>query len=439
MLSREENELLTRVGPGTPMGALFRRFWLPALLPRELPAPDGDPLRLRLLGEDLVAFRDTQGRIGVFAEHCPHRGASLYFGRNEERGLRCVYHGWKFDVAGRCVEMPNEPAESDFRRKVRATAYPAEEWGGLIWVYLGPPGLKPELPQIEWCLLPDEHRYLGKWIQDANYMQGMEGDLDSSHTSFLHAVNEAEDKAAAPHNVALSHDLWQRDKAPRLTVQETEYGYVYGSRRTVGDGTYYWRLTHFLVPAFTLVPSRVWPMTGRCYVPIDDERTWVMGYAWHPERPLNEAERSQFASGLSSFPRVIPGTFQPEVNRDNGYMLDRSVQRTRTFTGMPGVNNQDRAIVESMGPIVDRTKERLGTADVAVIAARRVLLRLAKQLQEGHEPPAAADGALYQVRPLDVILPEPDFHRLLEAHKQDMIVHRGPANGVPVAQSSGPR
>src|ERR1700716_159545 len=154
MLSHEENELLTRTGPGTPMGTLYRRFWLPALLPSELPGPDSDPIRFRILGEDLVAFRDSNGKVGFLAHHCPHRGASLFFGRNEEAGLRCVYHGWKFDTSGQCIDMPNEPstfgtgipAESDFKTKVRAVAYPAAEYAGLVWIYMGPPGKQPPLP-----------------------------------------------------------------------------------------------------------------------------------------------------------------------------------------------------------------------------------------------------------------------------------------------------
>jgi phthalate 4,5-dioxygenase oxygenase subunit len=439
MLSREDNELLTRVGPGTPIGELFRRFWLPALLPHELPTPDCDPVRLRLMGEDLVAIRDTHGRLGVFAENCPHRGASLFFGRNEEGGLRCVYHGWKFAVDGRCLEMPNEPAESDFKHKVRATAYPAAEWGGLVWVYMGPPELKPELPQIEWCLLPDSHRYLGKWIQEANYMQGFEGAVDSSHVSFLHAVA---DPTHAPHNVASAHHLWIQDKAPRLSVQETDYGYVYGSRRTTTNGNYYWRLTQWLLPTFTLVPTPVWPMTGVAFIPMDDENTWIFGYGWHPDRPLSEAERAQFDAGLSTTPKVIPGTFRPVVNRDNGYMLDRARQRAGDFMGVPGVQNQDRAIVESMGPILDRRKERLGTSDVAVIAARRILLRLARQLRDGHEPMAQSDGSIFRVRPFDAILPEPDFQRVLEAHKQALVSPVAPLpqpNGVATGEPAAAR
>src|SRR5215472_15260196 len=192
MLSKEDNELLCRTNAGTPMGELFRRFWLPALLPSELPTPDCDPIRFRILGEDLVAFRDSKGTPGFIQNNCPHRGASLFFGRNEEAGIRCVYHGWKFDTSGTCVDMPNEPAESDFRAKVTAVAYPCVERGGLVWAYMGPPDKRPEPPDLEFTLVPDSHHYVTKYPLDCNYMQGMEGELDSSHVSFLHSTLKPE-------------------------------------------------------------------------------------------------------------------------------------------------------------------------------------------------------------------------------------------------------
>src|SRR5262245_32566747 len=193
MLTKEDNELLTRTGPGTPMGTLFRRFWWPALLPSELPSADSDPLRFRIMGEDLIAFRDSNGKVGFLAHNCPHRGASLFFGRNEEGGLRCVYHGWKFDTDGNCVDMPNEPAESDFKSKVRAVAYPAAEYAGVIWIYMGPPDKQPPLPQYQWCMQPNAERSTAsKWMQDSNYAQALEGNIDSSHITFLHRTFDNE-------------------------------------------------------------------------------------------------------------------------------------------------------------------------------------------------------------------------------------------------------
>src|SRR5665213_1585771 len=185
MLSREENELLTQTGPGTPMGRLIRRYWLPALFSHQLPAPDGDPVRVRLLGERLVAFRATDGRIGLIAEQCPHRTASLFFARNEECGLRCVYHGWKFDLDGNCVDMPSEPPESNFKHKVRIAAYPCRERGGVVWTYMGPPELMPDFPWLEWAEVPETHRFVTRHLQECNWLQAFEGGFDTSHLTFL--------------------------------------------------------------------------------------------------------------------------------------------------------------------------------------------------------------------------------------------------------------
>src|SRR5690242_6462285 len=270
MLSREDNELLTRVGPGTPMGALLRCFWQPFALSTEVPQPDSDPIRVRLLGEDLVAFRDTNGTVGVLQNNCPHRGASLFFGRNEESGLRCVYHGWKFDVEGTCVDMPNEPAESDFKARVKATAYPAREWGGLVWVYMGPKDRQPELPEYPWCLVPNADKTpIAKWMQDSNYTQGLEGNLDTSHINFLHRSFDR------PINTRLSNS------APmKLVVLQTPFGFVYGAKRqALEDGRYHWRLTTYAYPTFTAIPG---PKLGGCFfvIPRDDETSW-----WFMIRP----------------------------------------------------------------------------------------------------------------------------------------------------------
>src|SRR5919198_3690338 len=224
MLSRTENELLTRVGPGTPMGALLRCFWQPFALASELPGPDCDPLRVRLLGEDLVAFRDSAGAVGLLAAHCPHRGASLFFGRNEEGGLRCVYHGWKFDAAGACLDMPNEPAESDFKHKVKAVAYPVQERGGVLWAYLGPPADVPSAPELEWTHVPENQRYVSKRIQRCNFLQNVEGEVDSSHVSFLHSKGSAPDAAGIRDLRSTLPDYMARDRAPRFFVLPTDYG-----------------------------------------------------------------------------------------------------------------------------------------------------------------------------------------------------------------------
>jgi phthalate 4,5-dioxygenase len=399
MLKPEDNEYLSRVGPETPMGALFRRFWIPALLPSEIPTPDCDPVRLRLLGEDLVAFRDTEGRIGVLEERCPHRRASLFYGLNAGCGLRCVYHGWKFDVDGACTEMPNEPPETDFKDKVRITSYPAAEWGGYIWVYMGPADRKPPLPKFEWAMLPPEHRWQKKWLVNANYMQGLEGELDTRHTTFLHRVP---DTSTLSPGLAQAHGAWQMDGMPSMDIRDTEFGYFYGSQRKSENDAYNWRVTQWVLPSNSIIPQPKFPISSRAYIPVDDEHTIVFGTSFNPEAPMSQKDIDFLESGLGAAPRTLPGTFIPETNKSNEYMMDRDVQRSGSSTGMPGINNQDRAIVESMGPIVDRENEHLGASDIAVIGARRTLMKLARALENGVEPALPHNPDLFGVRPIDV-------------------------------------
>ena len=260
MLSKEDNQLLTQTGPGTPMGELFRRFWMPVLLAEELPQPDCDPVRIRILSEDMVAFKDTDGNVGVIDNYCPHRRASLFFGRNEECGLRCVYHGWKFDINGDCVDMPSEPAESNFKDKVKIKAYPAKEFGSCIWVYMGPAELQPELPEFEWARVPDANRVITRFIQHSNFMQATEGEIDSSHVSFLHSVFDLSidyhrDMRVGDQKEGRNSVLSYKFGAPQLTVKETDYGFTYGSRRGPEEGNYYWRVTQWMLPMFSLIPG----------------------------------------------------------------------------------------------------------------------------------------------------------------------------------------
>ncbi len=404
MLTREENELLTRTGPDTPMGRLLRRFWVPVLLAEELPEPDCPPVRLRIMGEDLVAFKDTMGRIGVLDAYCPHRRAHLFWGRNEECGLRCVYHGWKFDVEGNCVDMPNEPPESRFKEKVKQTAYPAREWGGVIWAYMGPRELMPpEPPQLEWARVPASHRLVSKRLQESNWAQAVEGGIDSSHVSFLHrTLTPTRADGRAP----TRSDLMVRDTAPRFTVKQTDYGLLIGARRDAGDDAYYWRITQFLLPWYTMIPGAMepgQPLSGHAWVPIDDEHVWTFTITWHPDRPLTEAELAEMRAGYGIHCEVDE-QYMPIRNARNNYLIDRQAQKTQSYTGIKGISEQDMAVQESMGPIVDRTREHLGTADTAIIAFRRLLLRLAKNLQQGQEPAAAHRPEAYRVRSASVIL-----------------------------------
>jgi phenylpropionate dioxygenase-like ring-hydroxylating dioxygenase large terminal subunit len=242
MLATHDNELVTRVGPGTPMGKLMRQYWLPAMLSSELPAPDSDPVRVRLLGEQLIAFRDSTGQVGLLANNCPHRGASLFFGRNEDAGLRCVYHGWKFDVSGTCTDMPNEPAESDFRTRVKAVAYPCRERGGIVWTYMGPRAEPPPLPDLEPNMLPTDQLVVTAIQRECNWLQGLEGDLDTSHLAFLH-LGAVDPERTTPGTFA---HYTVKDRAPRYSVVDTEYGAMYGAYRPADAGRLYWRLAQFL-------------------------------------------------------------------------------------------------------------------------------------------------------------------------------------------------
>jgi len=418
MLSKEDNDLLCRTGPGTAMGELFRRFWLPALLPSELPTADSDPVRFRILGEDLIAFRDTNGTPAFIAENCPHRGASLFFGRNEEQGLRCVYHGWKFDVTGQCVDMPNEPAESDFKTKVQATAYPAQEYAGLIWIYMGPKDQQPPLPKYQWCTRPDADQTTAtKWMQESNYAQALEGNIDSSHVGFLHKTFEHETFRAGG----------RLEQTQQVTAtRETDFGFVYGARRNTQDGQYYWRVTTYAMPTFTQIASQSRAGNGIFLIPRDDESHWWITVT--PPRLPDDPDRTDpklmgFLTGTAiadpATLGLIPGTWRRVRNKDNDYMIDRDMQRTHNYTGLPGNRAQDQAVTESMGAITDRSKEHLGAADTAIIVMRRYLMRMARRLQEGVQPELPRRPELFQTTPMAVTTAEADFQKLWEAHEQE--------------------
>jgi phenylpropionate dioxygenase-like ring-hydroxylating dioxygenase large terminal subunit len=403
MLSKEDNELLCRVGPGTPVGELMRQYWLPAVMSSELPERDGRPMRLRILCEDLVAFRDAAGSVGILRQNCPHRGASLFFGRNEEEGLRCVYHGWKFDVSGRCVDMPNEPPESNFKDKVKATAYPTQERNGVVWVYMGPRESPPPLPMLEPNLVPDCRVHNS--LRYCNWMQALEGDIDTSHLGFLHLGSvKAEDTKPGSFNYYLL-----RDRAPKYEVVDTDYGTLYGAYRPVDAETDYWRLAAFLFPIYTIIPTGVLGLkvSVRPWVPIDDEHTMV----WSLSDPAAFSGAGGASAGGGAAlqvpnPEFLPNTTDPlgrwrYVQRtENDYLLDFDAQRSsRSFTGIAGVNQQDQAITESMGPIMARWDEHLGTSDAMIIRTRQRIIRAARALAEhGTVPPGVDDPELYGVR-----------------------------------------
>lgn len=408
-MRREENEFLTRAGPGTPMGELFRRYWIPALFADDLPGPDCPPVRVRLLSEDLVAFRDTADRIALIDQQCPHRGASLFFGRNEEGGLRCVYHGWKFDVEGRCLDMPSEPADSNFKDKIRAKCYPGRDWAGLIWTYMGPSSLMPALPELEWALVPDTHRYFSRRLEDCNYLQAMEGGIDSSHVSSLHqdaALVSDKTKRSVMVGKGKGRELVRGDTAPKFEVSETQYGLLIAARRDADNDNYYWRITPWLMPWYTMIPPYGdSPLRGHAWVPVDDEHCWVYNMTWHPARLLARDELAEMRAGGGIHTEIIPGTTLGRQNKGNDYLIDRALQKSGlSYTGIRGIAVQDIAIQESMGPIYDRTKEHLGTSDTAIIAARRMLMKAARNLSDTAAPPGL-DPAGQRVRAASIVLP----------------------------------
>ena len=410
MLSQENNELLTRVGPGTPMGQFMRRFWMPALLEEEIAGPDCNPVRLRLLGEDLVAFRDTNGRVGILQERCAHRAVSLFFGRNEECGLRCVYHGWKYDVDGNCIDMPSEPdGGAVLKQSVKIVSYPTRLRAGVVWVYMGPKDFAAEPPDVEWATLPARQRTAIKRFGQCNWVQAVEGGLNSSHISFLHSRTDKQQRGDSRRDVAIS--IWGADKHPVFEVKETRYGLLVGARRTLPDNRYYWRITQFLQPFYTMVPPRnetdnsagtfYW---GHAWVPIDDKHTWNWSFSANPWREYSDQELA-WNGGRDGFWGPVDEHYKPIRNKENDYLLDRERQRKVDFSGIDGFGDQDAAALESMGPILDRNREEyLGHSDRAIVAFRRQLLALVKESMDGKEPEAAKHGDWYKVRSASVVL-----------------------------------
>jgi phenylpropionate dioxygenase-like ring-hydroxylating dioxygenase large terminal subunit len=404
MLRAQQNELLTQTGPGTPMGQLFRSYWLPALLAEELPENECPPVRVKLLSERLLAFRDTDGRYGLIDEFCAHRGVSLWFGRNEQSGLRCPYHGWKYDVTGQCIEVPSEPVESGFCRKIRLKAYPLVLRGGVLWTYMGPPDKQPPLPEWEFALVPPEQSFMSKRWQDCNWLQALEGGIDSSHVSFLHRSDLNSDplfKGAKGNQYNLS------DAQPYFEVVESPGGLYIGARRNAENGNYYWRITQWVMPSFTMIPPRGdHPVHGHFWIPADDENCWTWSFDYRPNRALTDKELQAMRDGQGIHAKCIPGTFYPVANKDNDYLMDRAAQKAgKTYSGVEGFAMQDASLQESMGPIVDRTKENLVSTDNGIIMARHRLMRAAKALAEKDLVPPGVDPAHQRVRSASVILP----------------------------------
>src|SRR5262245_34397562 len=385
MMNEETNTLLTRTGPGTPMGELFRRYWIPALLDWELPERDCPPVRVKLLGEKLIAFRDTEGRIGVIDEFCAHRGVSLWFGRNEECGLRCAYHGWKYDVTGQCVDLPSEAEESGMRQRIKLKSYASAELGGVIWVYMGPPVAKPPLPNFEWVHLPPAHRVVTKRWQESNYLQAVEGGIDSSHVSFLHRGEMNTD----PFHKNTRGAKFAKSTKTTFDILDSPGGLLIGARRDADPGEYYWRISQYIMPWYTLIPPYANnALNGHAWVPMDDENCMAWTMTYHPTAPIPAKDVELIKDGNGVHAELIPGTFRPMANRTNDYLIDRAKQKSgRHYNGVKGLAMQDASVQESIGVIADRTQENLVSTDNAIILARQRLLKAARAVQEGGRAP----------------------------------------------------
>jgi phthalate 4,5-dioxygenase oxygenase subunit len=404
MLRKEQNDLLTQTGPGTPMGEMFRRYWLPLLLAAELPEAGCPPVRVKVLSERLLAVRDSEGKLGLIDEFCAHRGVSLWFGRNEEGGIRCPYHGWKYGVDGQCQEVPSEPAESGFSEKIKLKSYPMVERGGVIWAYMGPPEHQPALPEFEFAMVPASQSFTTKRIQESNWLQALEGGIDSSHVSWLHRDSLNSDPLFIG---AAGNQYNLKDMRPVFEVVEAETGLFIGVRRNADDDSYYWRITPWVMPNFTMVPPRGdHPIHGHFWVPIDDENCLTWSFDYHSTRDLMPKEVQAMKDGKGIHVRYVPGTFRPLQNKDNDYMMDRQAQREgRTYSGVQGIGMQDASLQESMGAIQDRTRENLVSTDNGIIMMRRNLLKAVKAFAEKGIAPPATEPSAHHVRSAAVILP----------------------------------
>jgi phthalate 4,5-dioxygenase oxygenase subunit len=405
------------------MGQMFRRHWIPVLLAEELPENECPPVRVKLLSERLLAWRDTQGRYALTDEFCAHRGISLWFGRNEQNGLRCPYHGWKYDHTGQCIDVPSEPEESGFCKKIKLKSYPLVERGGVLWTYMGPPELQPPPPEWEFATVPREQSIITKRLQECNWLQALEGGIDSSHVSFLHRGDLNTDpmfKGAKGNQYNLG------DAKPVFEVVESPGGLYIGARRNAENGNYYWRITQWVMPTFTMIPPRGdHCVHGHFWIPIDDENCWTWSYDYHPTRKLKESEVAAVRAGKGIHVTYVPGTFRPVQNKDNDYLMDRAAQkRGETYSGVLGFGMQDAAVQESMGPIVDRSKENLVSTDNGIIMMRHRLLRSLKAMEKGDIPPGV-DLAHQRVRSAAVVLP-PD-QPFKDAAKEALVAKPGVA------------
>jgi phthalate 4,5-dioxygenase oxygenase subunit len=386
MLTKEQNELLCRVEGDAPMGGIMRRHWLPVCMSEEVTERDGAPVRARLLGEDLVVFRDTDGRLGVLGEYCLHRRASLAFGRNEQCGLRCLYHGWKFDVEGNVVDMPSEPPGAAQRLGKKTRAYPVREAGGFVWIWMGPPDEMREFEPPAWAPAPGIRYAIVKIHTECNWAQVLEGSIDSAHSSSLHSTNmppgEVEGSTA-------TDTAWVRpstDKAPRLQFEPTGYGFRYAAIRKPirnPETHQYVRTTLFIAPFTVLIPPNDQYNLAQMLVPVDDVNTMFYWVAWHPDpvRGITQEAWRRFCAAEVGVD--LDECYRKKRNLRNRYLQDREAMKLGDWTGITGIPAQDMAMWESMGPITDRSEDDFGTSDLAVAQFRRMMVAAAERFRSG--------------------------------------------------------
>lgn len=416
-MTPQQNDLMCRVEGDAPMGRVMRRHWMPVCMSEEVAEPDGTPRRARLLGEKMVVFRDTEGRVGVLDELCPHRRASLFFGRNEECGLRCLYHGWKFDVNGKAVDMSSEPADAKLRASMRTRAYPVQESGGFVWVWMGDPDNPEPFDPPVWAKAPDDKIAIVKIHGACNWAQVLEGAIDSAHSSSLHSSNMPVAPDVSGSTATDSH--WLRpsaDKSPRLEVERTPYGFRYAAIRKPiidPDQQDYVRTTLFIAPFSVMIPPTNRYRLNQMLVPIDDENCMFYWIAWHETKGISTQAWREFCGAVPGVD-VDAVTFRKFRNAENDYMQDREAMKAGDFTGITGIPMQDMAMWESMGPIADRSEDKLGSSDRAIFEFRKIMYSQAKDAAAGVEPPAKSwsNAALFTIEGL---VPHTQDWRMVES------------------------
>jgi phenylpropionate dioxygenase-like ring-hydroxylating dioxygenase large terminal subunit len=451
MLNKDDNELITNTDAGTPMGELFRRFWMPVALSEEVPGPDCIPVKLRIMGEDLVCFRDSEGRVGLVDKYCPHRGASLFFGRNEESGLRCIYHGWKFDVTGRCLDLPNTPEGDSYKEKVRVTAYPVVEAGDVIWAYMGPPEKRPPFPEFEWTKLPRSHRYVTKFRLECNWLQATEGDFDPSHARFLHstldnnqsnpgnALNQGAGRGGrvGVQQVNLAAPIDSREPFPRVVgnrryketdpttsenmrLEDIDAAFFSIAAQELPDGRKQavaglrWHMPMFCPPGV----ARPGHYSANMRVPVDNTSLMFFRLRWSLT-PMTDEDLQEYKRGGYTHPEMVPGTWQTKANVHNDYEIDRLAQKHFSYSGIKTFPLQDIAMMEDQwGPLADRRREHLTSMDYQIIYLRRRLLRTAKALAQGVEPAEPWMAESYRYHSAQVVLDSGTLEDAIEQAKQ---------------------